>query len=238
MPYDIFALSAHPDDIEVAMGGTAAKLSAQGFKLLIVNMCDGEPTRYGKPGIRKEQAAKAAKILGVDYTMLGFQDRFITDTLEARLQVAKLIRQHQPKWIFSTTECGVHPDHKAMRDITDGAVFYARLPKWDEISGGEALADSNPWEVERIFYYYCRMEPVWQRFDFAMDVSDFYAKKKAAMAAYEAVFSGQQSKLLPRAENADRFFGGLVGVEYAEIFQCRSPVLIDDLSVFGKARFG
>jgi hypothetical protein len=82
------------------------------------------------------------------------------------------------------------------------------------------------------------MEPIWNRFDFAIDVSKVYEKKQRAMAAYESVFSGQQAQMLQRVENADRYFGGLVGVEYAEIFRCRSPVLINDLSVLGKARFG
>lgn len=154
MSYDILAIAAHPDDIEVAMGGTAAKLSALGYRMLIVNLCDGEPTRYGKKGIRKQQAAQAAKILGVDFTMLDLQDRFIVDSIQARLQVAKLIREHRPKWIFSTTACDVHPDHKAIRDITDGAVFYARLPKWEEVPDGEMLAESQPHEIDRLFFYY------------------------------------------------------------------------------------
>jgi LmbE family N-acetylglucosaminyl deacetylase len=82
------------------------------------------------------------------------------------------------------------------------------------------------------------MEPIWNRFDFAIDVTDVYENKKQAMAAYEAVFSGQQAQMLQRVEYADRYYGGLVGVDYAEIFRCRSPVVIEDLSVFGSARFG
>ena len=238
MKYDVLAISAHPDDIEIAMGGTTALLSEQGYKLLIVNLCDGEPTRHAERGIRLQQAEQAARILGVDFTMLNFQDRLITDTIESRLQVSRLIRKHQPRWVFSTTECGVHPDHKAIRDITDGAIFYARLPKWEDVPGGEILADTEPWEIERLFFYYCRMEPVWNRFDFAIDVTSVYEKKRQAMAAYQSVFSGKQAQMLPRVENADRYFGGMVGVEYAEVFRCRSPLLINDLSVLGKMRFG
>ncbi|RMD91483.1 MAG: GlcNAc-PI de-N-acetylase, partial [Calditrichaeota bacterium] len=59
MSYDILAIAAHPDDIEVAMGGTAAKLSAQGHRVLIVDLCDGEPSRHADPGERQKQAQKA-----------------------------------------------------------------------------------------------------------------------------------------------------------------------------------
>jgi LmbE family N-acetylglucosaminyl deacetylase len=152
--YDVIAIAAHPDDIEVAMGGTAAKLSAQGHRLLIVDLCDGEPARHAARGERRKQAQQAAKILGVDRVVLDQQDRLIQDSVEARLKVARLIRQHRPRWVFATTNCGIHPDHKAITGIAEGAVFYARLPKWDQVRGGELLADSEPWEIDRLFFYY------------------------------------------------------------------------------------
>lgn len=236
--YDVLAIAAHPDDIEVAMGGTAAKLSHQGFRLLIVDLCGGEPTRHAPPGERKKQARRAAEILGVDRVMLDFQDRLIQDTLEARLQVAGLIRRYRPKWVFTTTLCGIHPDHKAVTEIAEAAVFYARLPKWDQVPGGEQLADTDPWEIDRLFFYYCRMEPTWDRFDFAIDVTPFYEQKQRAMAAYTSIFSGAQKRMPASVEYADRYFGSLVGVQYAEVFRHRSPVVVDDLAVFGKAKFG
>jgi LmbE family N-acetylglucosaminyl deacetylase len=166
------------------------------------------------------------------------QDRLIEDTVEARLKVAQLIRLHRPRWVFATTHCAVHPDHRALSTIAEGAVFYARLPKWDQVPGGESLAATDPWEIGRLFFYYCRMEPGWDRFDFAVDVTAQYQKKKEAVAAYEAVFSGRQAGFTDRVESADRYFGSLVGVEYAEIFRCRSPLLVNDLAAVGNARFG
>jgi hypothetical protein len=41
--YDVLAIGARPDDVEVFMGGTAAKLARKGVKLLLVDPCDGEP---------------------------------------------------------------------------------------------------------------------------------------------------------------------------------------------------
>lgn len=63
--FDVLAFAAHPDDLEVAMGGTAAKLSDKGLKTLFVDFSDGEPTRYAKRGVRQAQAAEAARMLGV-----------------------------------------------------------------------------------------------------------------------------------------------------------------------------
>lgn len=54
MTYDALVIAAHPDDAETQMGGTIAKLTAQGKRCLLVDLCDGEPTDYTRPGIRIE----------------------------------------------------------------------------------------------------------------------------------------------------------------------------------------
>lgn len=87
MAYDILVLSAHPDDAEVQMGGTLAALSDQGQHVLLVDLCDGEPSDFAAPGMRAEQAHRAAAHLGVDRLFLDAQDRFITDTLALRRAV-------------------------------------------------------------------------------------------------------------------------------------------------------
>ena len=37
--FDVLAFGAHPDDMEVAMGGTIAKLSDKGLTTLLVDLC-------------------------------------------------------------------------------------------------------------------------------------------------------------------------------------------------------
>lgn len=70
MTFDLLIIAAHPDDAEVQMGGTIAKLTASGQRALIVDLCDGEPADYADPGIRRNQAQNAAKILGADREFL------------------------------------------------------------------------------------------------------------------------------------------------------------------------
>jgi len=83
--------------------------------------------------------------------------------------------------VFTTAGAGIHPDHKAVTEIVTNGVFYARLPKWNEIAGGECLNDTEPHEIQRLFFGHCRMEPTWDRFDFAVDVSDVYDLKVSAL---------------------------------------------------------
>jgi LmbE family N-acetylglucosaminyl deacetylase len=236
--FDIVAFGAHPDDLEVVMGGTAAKLASRGQSILFVDLCDGEPARHASRGARARQAASAAAILGVQRTTLALQDRLIRDSIEARLSVARLLRIHRPRTVFTTAGAGVHPDHAAVTDIVINGVFYARLPKWDDMAAGEMLEGTEPHEIERLFFGHCRMEPAWSRFDFAVDVSDTYASKMAAVTAYESVFSGDQATLIDKYSAEDRYVGSLVGVQYAEAFKARSPLLVDTPDVFARSRFG
>jgi LmbE family N-acetylglucosaminyl deacetylase len=236
--YDVLAFGAHPDDLEAVMGGTTVKLVQSGFSVLYVDLCDGEPARYAERSVRHEQAARAAQILGVDRIALSFRDRLIADSIDARLQVAQLVRKHRPAMVFTTLGSGVHPDHKAVTDIVVNGIFYARLPKWHEVPGGEVLNGTEPHEIGRLFFGHCRMEPEWVRFDFAIDVSDAYSTKLAALRAYESVFSGEQSTLLDKYSAEDRYVGSQVNVLYAEAFRARSPLLVGGPEVFLRSRFG
>lgn len=234
MVYDVLVITAHPDDAEVQMGGTIAKLTDARMQVLIVDLCDGEPADFAEPGIRLEQANRAAEILGADRIILDEQDRLIRDTIPLRLELARLIREHRPRIVFGTAEACVHPDHAAVEPLVTAAVFYARLKNWDRVPGGDLLHGTEPWVVERLFFPHCKMEPAWgESFHFAVDVSATYERKKAALEQYRSIFKVEASdQLLDLYEAEDMHMGRLFGVGYAEVFKAHSPLLVDDPTVF------
>ncbi len=233
MSYDLLIVAAHPDDAEVQMGGTIAKLNQAGHRALIVDLCDGEPADYAAPGTRREQALRAAQILGADRVFLDRQDRLITDDIPTRLALARLVRQHRPKMVFGTTGACIHPDHAAVGPLVTAAVFYARLKNWDRVPGGEMLAGTAPWEIERLFFPHCKMEPSWGDYAFAVNVSETYALKKKALAEYASIFTVDTGdQLLELYEAEDAHMGRVFGVAYAEVFKSHSPLLVTDPTVF------
>ena len=153
MSYDALVVAAHPDDAEAQMGGVLAKLSAKGQRILLVDLSDGEPTDFGFPGERSKQATEAARILGVDRMCLGLQDRLITDSQFARIEVARLVREHRPRWVYGTGEACVHPDHAAAAGIVRAGVSWHGCrsgPRWRAGRGwpakshGKLTASSSP----------------------------------------------------------------------------------------------
>ncbi len=238
MSYDALVISAHPDDAESQMGGTLAKLSDAGQRILLVDLTDGEPTEFAEPGVRAQQATEAAHILGVERLSLGLQDRLLSDTMNTRLRIAQLIREHRPRWVYSIGEACIHPDHAVMVGLTRAAVFFARLGQWERVPGGELLAGQEPWAIERLFFPHCKMEPPWGDFAFAVDVSAVYERKRQALAAYQSIFQVKNDRLLALYEAEDHYYGRMLGVAYAEIYRSAAPLLIEDPTVFRPAIHG
>lgn len=238
MSYDALVIAPHPDDAETQMGGTLAKLADRGQRILIVDLTEGEPTEFAGKGVRARQAAEAARSLGVERINLGRQDRFLADTMETRIEIAHLIRRHQPRWVYGVGDACVHPDHSAAVGLTRAAVFLARLGQWEQVPGGERLAEQEPWAVDRLFFPHCKMEGAWGEFAFAVDVSAVYERKRQALAAYQSIFREEGDRLLSLYEAEDHYFGRLLGVAYAEIFRSASPLLVEDPTIFAPGLHG
>src|SRR6516165_9480158 len=96
---DLIAVGAHPDDVEIACGGTLARLARLGYKVGIVDLTDGEPTPLSPgPEVRQAEARHAAEILGVTVReMLNLPNRRLLDGFEARVALAKVFRTYRPR---------------------------------------------------------------------------------------------------------------------------------------------
>ncbi|MCH7753458.1 MAG: PIG-L family deacetylase, partial [Planctomycetes bacterium] len=149
---DVIAVGAHPDDVEIACGGTLARLVQQGYRVGIVDLTDGEPTpRSSGPQQRLAEAQQAAKVLGVaERVTLDLPNRKLFDTFEARVKLAMEFRKYRPRLVLSLGEKTplASPDHWQAMQITDAAVFYSRLTKWDD-----EFADLPPHTIAAQLYY-------------------------------------------------------------------------------------
>ena len=101
---DVVAVGAHPDDVEIACGGTLAKLVRQGYRVGIVDLTDGEPTPLSPgPEVRLAEAKQAAEALGVHTRIqLGMTNRRLFDSFEARVALAKEFRRYRPKLVLAS----------------------------------------------------------------------------------------------------------------------------------------
>src|SRR4051794_16364988 len=112
---DAIAVGAHPDDVEIACGGTLARLVRQGYRVGIVDLTDGEPTPASPgPEVRLAEAKEAAEALGVQVRiLLDMPNRRLFDCFEARVALAKVFRRYRPKLVLGFGEKTplASPDH-------------------------------------------------------------------------------------------------------------------------------
>jgi N-acetylglucosamine malate deacetylase 1 len=186
---DVVAVGAHPDDIEIACGGTLARLAAQGHRVGIVDLTDGEPTP-GSPGpqVRLAEARRAAEVLGVARRVtLDLPNRRLFDTFEARVALAKEIRRFRPRLVIGLggRTPTASPDHYQASLIVEAAVFYAKLTKWDAHFDG-----LPPHQVPRLlacFLAFHALSPA-DHGAMVIDISDTLEKKLTAIACYVSQF--------------------------------------------------
>jgi bacillithiol biosynthesis deacetylase BshB1 len=215
---NILVVGPHPDDQELGMGGTIARLAQQGHNVLLLDMTNGEPTPHGSPEVREREWTAAAKILGVKRRLLGLKNREVAHTLAARHAAAAVIREHQASIVFLPYFEDAHPDHAATTRIIEDARFDAKLTKTN-IPG-------QPIYPKWLIYYYATHLRIVANPTFCFDITAQMDVKEAAVKAYESQFVTpvQNRKVLVWLRQMNGYMGSRIGTEYAEPFFMREPL--------------
>ncbi len=232
---DVIAVGAHPDDIEIACGGTLARLARRGYKVGIVDLTDGEPTPLSPgPDVRLEEARKAAEVLGVHVRInLNLPNRRLFDSFEARVALAKVFRRHRPKLVigFGGKTVLASPDHYQAMLITDAAVFYSRLTKWDEhFDGLPVHTISNQLGFGIALH---SLETPDAAGVIVADIGDTLAVKIEAVRCYETQFPTKKAGIFGAVESMNRYHGLTAGFEAGEVFMTYRSVGVSDLMQWG-----
>lgn len=211
----IVVVAPHPDDAELGMGGTIARLVAEGHEVLVVDLTDGEPTPCGSPERRRAESADADAILGCRRVNLGMPNRTLEHSLANRHALAGLLRVERCEILFAPHPEDAHPDHVAATRIAEDARFDAKLTR--------CSLPGDPIHPRRLIHYYCTHLRSMPDPTFAIDVTAYRSKKRDAILAYRSqVVDHAPNRCLPEQVDArDRYVGSRLGVDAAEPFWCR-----------------
>jgi bacillithiol biosynthesis deacetylase BshB1 len=215
---NILVAGPHPDDQELGMGGTIARLAQQGHNILLLDMTNGEPTPHGSPELRARESAAAAAILGVPRRLLGLKNREVQHTLAARHAVAAVIREHQAQIVFLPYPEDAHPDHVATTRIVEDARFDAKLTKID--------LPGKPTYPKWLIYYYCTHLRHVANPAFCLDITGQMDAKEGSVLAYESQFVTpvNNRRIMTWLRHMNGYMGSRIGTEYAEPFWTREPL--------------
>jgi LmbE family N-acetylglucosaminyl deacetylase len=228
---DLIAVGAHPDDVEIACGGTLARLARKGYAVGIVDLTDGEPTPHSPgPEVRLAEARRAAEMLGVVSRInLNLPNRRLFDSFEARVALAKVFRRLKPKVVvgFGGKTVLASPDHYQAMLITDAAVFYSRLTKWDQhFDGLAAHTISNQLSFPIALHGLDLPDAAGY---IVADIGTTLEVKLDAIRCYETQFPTSKAGLFKAVEAMNRYQGLTAGFEAGEVFMTHRSVGLDDL---------
>ena len=191
----VLAIGAHPDDLEIGLGGTLAKMQRAGARVV---MCVASiPKDYE---VRREEAQRGAEILGCELMVLfdGGPQRIEdlkTYELVGRLDAA--IRDYSPAALFTHSATDFHNDHLL---IYQACIPTQRLANFDFFS----YHPTN-----------CRPVPVAFHPTAYVDITETIDAKMHSITAHASQFSGRNLDTEMYREHAHAA-GRIMGVPYAE----------------------
>lgn len=237
---DVLVIAAHPDDAEISVGGTLARLVAAGHAVGVLDVTRGELGSRGTRADRDAEAAAATRILGLAWRgNLDQPDGRVEASLAARELLARHLRELQPDVVLAHHELDPHPDHVASGRLAREAWYLSGLRRLAERdvgpSGGTAASHParRPGRLAR-FMSHRRFEPT-----LVVDVTDFWATKLAAVRAYASQLRPEDehddgrhflyhADILVRMETKARAWGEAIGVAHGEPFLCEEPLSLGD----------
>ncbi|HEV8481448.1 MAG TPA: bacillithiol biosynthesis deacetylase BshB1 [Candidatus Eisenbacteria bacterium] len=232
---DVLAVGAHPDDAELAFGATLARLAAQGTRVVILDLTAGERASRGEPATRAQEAAEAARVLGVTREGLGLPDLGLRKGSHEQIRaVVEALRRHRPALVLAPHPEEGHPDHAHASALVERACYEARLAKADGAGARHV--------VEQLLFAWPGAGAVQGAGaggggalggGFVIDVSESFAAKRAALACYRSQFDarggGVETRLsdpgfLDLVEARARVAGAVVEARYGEGFTYRGAL--------------
>jgi bacillithiol biosynthesis deacetylase BshB1 len=232
MKLDLLAIAPHPDDVELTCGGTLIKMVRRGRRVGILDLTGGEMGSRGTVEMRRREAAAAARVLGVAHREnLGLPDAHLEVRMDYKLAIAARIRALKPHTVILPVWTGRHPDHYTASQLVYEGCFLAGLKRLD--------IEGEPFRPFKLLYATIYDRDV--RPTFVVDITREFARRNRAIYAYKSQFAPKGAerrskvylpldRLVQRVGLVARFYGEMVGVEYAEPFVVKEVMQVDDVT--------
>ncbi len=235
MKVDILAFGAHPDDVELGCGGTIALSVAQGRKVAIVDLTQGELGTRGDEQTRKNEAKRASEILNIyNRENIELQDGFFENNLKNQLVLIEKIRNYQPNIVLCNSRKDRHIDHGRANQLVNDSCFLSGLNKIDTFDqdGKNQLS----WRPHLILEYiqWNEVKP-----DIVINITGYLEKKIEAVKAYKSqLFDSKNNEnntpistenFLNSVKYRAQNLGRLIGAEAGEGFTSKQLLAVKEL---------
>ncbi|MFM9878032.1 MAG: response regulator [Rhodoglobus sp.] len=112
----VLAVGAHPDDVEIGVGGILASHRASGDQVVILTLSRGG--RGGSPEDRQHESLASAELLGARLFLEDLVDTEITNTGPTVQIIERVVRETNPTIVYTHSSHDRHQDHRATHEAT------------------------------------------------------------------------------------------------------------------------
>lgn len=190
-------IQPHPDDNQIAAGGTIAKLVSMGAEVWELTVTDDRFSSAVVRGsaavtMRQNEALAAQAVLGMKNAgFLGFSDKTRASIDEIAAAILPVIRRIRPDAVFSADptlpdEC--HSDHIRVGQAVRYCVMDSGCTFFPDMPDGRLREDA--WEVPVLGLYYT------DRPNAAVDITPFRDIKRRSIEAHASQVNGPFLDLL------------------------------------------
>jgi bacillithiol biosynthesis deacetylase BshB1 len=179
----ILAFGAHPDDVELAAGGTLLKHARAGKRTGIIDLTSGELGSRGSAELRASEALAAASFIGLTIREnLGLKDGFFLHDNDSIMKIITCIRKYQPQIVLCNSPADRHPDHGRASAMVREACFLSGLHK---IETGELA----PWRPRAVYMY---IQDYDHKPDIVINISGMVDAKMQLLKCYSSQFYSEK----------------------------------------------
>ncbi|RYY40698.1 MAG: bacillithiol biosynthesis deacetylase BshB1 [Chitinophagaceae bacterium] len=232
---DILAIGAHPDDVELGCSGVLIAAARSGKKTGVLDLTEGELGTRGTVETRYQEAAEAARVMGLSIREnLQLRDGFFANDEASKLKLIAVLRRYRPDIVIGNIMEDRHPDHGRAGSLIYDACFLAGL-RQVKTQDGEGK-EQEAWRPRYVLQY---LQDRFQEPDFVVDVSDVWEQRMESIKAYKTQFhdpngAGPQTYISsPQFMEAviarARLLGKRIGVPFAEGFLSKKTVGLHSL---------
>lgn len=202
---NVLAIGAHSDDIELGCGGSLAKHAELGDKIIIYIATTseginpfGEKIRDGEEALKDSK--KAALILGAKLINGIFKVNELEFNDELNSELIKIILENKIDLMYTHWDQDAHHDHRMLS--------LASLHAGRHLN--RILMYKSNWYQS--IGHFCN--------NFYIDISSVWVKKEELLNCYQSEMMRTNGAWINYNRNCAENYGMVIGVKYAEVFQC------------------
>lgn len=201
----VLVFGAHPDDLEIGMGGTIAKHVDAGDDLvMVVGTVPSQKER------RKDEARKGAEILGGELRFLEIESDEFEYNRRLVGQIDALLKELDPELIYTHWDQDSHQDHN---NLSRGVISATRKNRCSLLMYEQTIPGG--------------IVPGGFKAQSFVDVSDYIDRKIESIRAHESQHEVNGDLWLQGVRGRASYRGFQINVAYAEAFEVIKEIEIN-----------